>query len=435
MILAAAPVAPLSWHSLLIFLLQVSGLLLFALCLGRQAVRLGMPALVGELISGLLLGPSVFGLLVSDLAGWLMPAIPDQTHLIDAVSQLGVVLLVGISGTQLDVSMIRRRSITAARVSLLSLAIPLGLGVVTAYLLPASIYPGGVDRPVFALFLGVAMPSPPFGDSKDFRRHEPAVSRRSPTHLVAAMVDDTMGWLLLSIVSAMATIGVNLGVMALNVLYLGGVIIAAATVGRPLVRIALRAAATSTEDGPIITTAVIIILLGASMTQALKLEPVFGAFLAGIVISSSHAASLEKLAPLRALVMSVLAPLFLASAGLRIDLTALAAPTVLMSAIAVLLVAIIGKFTGAYLGARLSRLNHWEGIALSAGMNARGVVQIVVAAVGLRLAILNTATYMMIVLVAITISLMAGPVLRCAMAHVTENPEERRRKTTQSPAR
>jgi Kef-type K+ transport system membrane component KefB len=253
--------------------------------------------------------------------------------------------------------------------------------------------------------------------------------------LVAAMVDDTMGWLLLSIVSAMATIGVNLGVMSLNVLYLGGVIIAAATVGRPLVRIALRAAATSTEDGPIITTAVIIILLGASMTQALKLEPVFGAFLAGIVISSSHAASLEKLAPLRALVMSVLAPLFLASAGLRIDLTALAAPTVLMSAIAVLLVAIIGKFTGAYLGARLSRLNHWEGIALSAGMNARGVVQIVVAAVGLRLAILNTATYMMIVLVAITISLMAGPVLRCAMAHVTENPEERRRKTTQSPAR
>jgi Kef-type K+ transport system membrane component KefB len=252
--------------------------------------------------------------------------------------------------------------------------------------------------------------------------------------LIAAMVDDTLGWMLLSIVSAMATIGVSLGVVSLNVLYLGGVIVAVATVGRSLVRIALRAAARATETGPVITTTVIIILLGASMTQALKIEPIFGAFLAGIVISSSHGVSPAKLAPLRAFIMSVLAPLFLASAGLRIDLTALAVPTVFMSAIAVLLVATIGKFTGAYLGARLSRLSHWEGIALGAGMNARGVVQVDVATVGLRLAILNTATYTILVLVAITTSLMAAPVLRGAMAHLTENAEERRRRTIQTPA-
>jgi len=164
-----------------------------------------------------------------------------------------------------------------------------------------------------------------------------------------------------------------------------------------------------------------------SLTHALKMEPIFGAFLAGILISSSQAASPEKLAPLRALVMSVLAPLFLASAGLRIDLTALAAPTVLMCAIVVLLVAIIGKFTGAYLGARLSRLNHWEGITLGASMNARGVVQVIVATVGPRLGILNTATYTIIVLVAIITSLMAAPILRSAITHLAEDPEEQHR--------
>jgi len=178
------------------------------------------------------------------------------------------VLLVGIAGTQLDVSMIRRKATAATRVSLLSLIIPLGLGVATAYLLPSSIYPSGVNRTVFALLLGVALAvsSIPiiakiFADMNLLHRDVAQLS------LLAAMVDDTVGWLLLSIVSAMATIGVNLGVVSMNLLYLGGVIVAAATVGRPLVRIALLAAAKSTEPGPSITTTVIIILLGASLTR------------------------------------------------------------------------------------------------------------------------------------------------------------------------
>jgi Kef-type K+ transport system membrane component KefB len=135
----------------------------------------------------------------------------------------------------------------------------------------------------------------------------------------------------------------------------------------------------------------------------------------------------KDLTPLRTVVLSVLAPLFMATAGLRMDLTALADPQVLVAAIALLTVAIVGKFAGAYLGARTSRLSHWEGIALGAGMNARGVVEVVVATTGLRLGVLSIATYTVIVLIAVVTSVMGPPILRRAMSRVEQTESETER--------
>jgi len=138
---------------------------------------------------------------------------------------------------------------------------------------------------------------------------------------------------------------------------------------------------------------------------------------------------IARLAPLRTVVLWVLAPIFLASAGLRMDLTSLGDPDVLLSAVVILAVAILGKFVGAYIGARASGLNSWEGLALGAGMNARGVVEVVVAMVGLRLGVLQTSTFTIIVLVAIITSVMAPPLLRLAMERVEHTAEERLRKS------
>jgi Kef-type K+ transport system membrane component KefB len=123
-----------------------------------------------------------------------------------------------------------------------------------------------------------------------------------------------------------------------------------------------------------------------------------------------------------------LAPIFLATAGLRMDLTELRRPSVALVAMLALVIAIAGKYAGAYLGARLSRLSNWEAMALGAGMNARGVVEVVVASVGLRLGVLNTATYTVIVLVAIATSIMAPPLLRMAMRRIVQSEEEVNRK-------
>ncbi len=135
-----------------------------------------------------------------------------------------------------------------------------------------------------------------------------------------------------------------------------------------------------------------------------------------------------SVAPLRIVVMAVLAPIFFATVGLRVDLTALGEPRVLLAAVIVLAVAVFGKFAGVYAGARASRLTPWEALALGAGMNARGVIEIVVASVGVRLGVLSTETYTVIVLVAIVTSVMAPPILRRAMRQVEQTAAEEQRR-------
>ncbi|MEU8388638.1 cation:proton antiporter [Micromonospora sp. NPDC048843] len=450
----AAPVAPVAAHYLLVFLLQVSILLLLALLLGRLATRFGMPAVVGELCTGVLLGPSLLDHVAPGVADWLLPKDAGQFHLLDAVGQIGVLLLVGITGTEINFALVRRRGATAARVSIGGFIVPLGLGVATGYLLPASFLADEGDRTVFALFLGVAMcvsAIPVIAKTL----MDMNLMHRNVGQLIlsAGMVDDVFGWLMLSVVSAMATTGLRVQQVGLSLLYLLVVIGFAAFIGRPLVRSALRLAARSAEAGPIVATTVVIVLLGAAATHAMGLEAVFGAFVAGILIGMCgrtirdqtaipgavdapirdrvrSGVDLGRLAPLRTVVLGVLAPLFFATAGLRMDLTALGDPVVLAAAIVVLLIAILGKFAGAYIGARASRLTRWEALALGSGMNARGVIEVIVAMVGLQLGVLSTAAYTVIVLVAIVTSLMAPPALRFTMRRVEHTAEEQLRQRT-----
>jgi Kef-type K+ transport system membrane component KefB len=433
MVLAAVPVAPIGAHQILILLLQIGILLLLALLLGRLAVRFGMPAIVGELCAGVVVGPSVLSHIAPDFYNWLLPHDSAQFHLLDAIGQIGVLLLVGLTGVSMDLGLMRRRGGTAAGISVAGVALPLGLGVLTGLLLPASLLPGSAERSTFALFLGVAMgvsAIPVIAKTlMELRLLHRNVGQLT---LCAVMIDDIVGWLLLSIVAAMATGGVRAGNVLLSIGYLA-LVIGCAVLARPMVRAALRVAERHDrrrEDGVTVAFVTILVLLGAAATQAMHLEAVFGAFVCGILISSCGVVNVARLAPLRSVVLSVLAPLFFATAGLRMDLTALGRPKILLAGLVVLLVAIFGKFVGAYSGARLSRIGHWEALALGAGMNARGVIEVIIAMVGLRLGVLSAEVYTIIVLVAIVTSLMAPPILRLAMARVEHTAEERLRAAT-----
>ena len=430
MFVAADPIAPLSQHMLLVFLLQIAALLGLALLLGRLAVRLGLPALVGELLTGVVLGPSLLGHLAPGLAAWLLPAEPDQMHLLDGLGQFGVLLLVGVAGAHLDLAGLRRRRATALRISAFGLALPLTLGVAAGLLAPSQLVAEGSDRVTFACFVAVAMSVtaiPVIAKAlADMRLMHRDIGQLI---LTAGMIDDTVGWFGLALVSAMATSGLTGGTVATSVLELVLVVLFFWLVGRHVIRWVMSRAARSRETGPPVAAAVVLILLGAAATQSLGLEAVFGAFLTGIFVAG--AVEPARLAPLRTVVLAVLAPIFLATAGLRIDLGGLADPQVAIAAVVALAIAIVGKFGGAYIGARTSRMSHWEGIALGAGMNARGVVEIVVAMVGLRLGVLTPATFTIVVLIAIVTSLMAPPILRLAMTRVEQTADERLRATAQ----
>ena len=438
MVLAAdfAPLPQVSAHELLVFLVEVGVLLATALVLGRVAVKLTLPAIAGELLAGVLLGPTLLGHLAAGGWRWLFPSSAGQAHMIDGLGQIGLLLLVGLCGAQLDLKYAHRRRATAMKVSLGSLLVPLGIGIAAGFVLPDVLLSPTATRPTFAVFLGVAMCvsaipviAKTLLDMKLMHRDLGQLT------LTAGMVTDAVGWFLLSVVSAMATGGVHGWRVGLAIGALVGFVGAAALVGRPLVRWLFKLASRSEESGPSVATAVVVILAGAAITQSLGLEAVFGAFVAGTLIGApgtSDVVSPVRLASLRTFAMWVGAPLFLATAGLRMDLTALRQPTVLVSALVVLAVAIVGKFAGAYLGGRLSRLSRRECVALGAGMNARGVVEVVVALAGLRLGVLTSATYTIIVLVAVVTSLMAPPLLRRAMAAIDDTAEERLREIDQA---
>jgi Kef-type K+ transport system membrane component KefB len=423
------PIPTIPSHQLVVFLLQVGLLLLLAVGLGKLALRFKMPAIVGELCAGVLAGPSVLAHLAPGVSAWLLPRDPAQFHLLDAVGQVGVLLLVGITGIQMDLRLLRRKAGPAATVGIAGLIVPLGLGVGVALLLPGELVPVHAARGTFALFVGVAIgvsAIPVIAKTlSDLRLLHRDIGQLI---LCAVCVDDTIGWLLLAVASALAAGQVRAASIAR---LLGGLalVIVVAVLARPVVRASLRAAASRPDNGPTVALVTIGVLLAAAGTQALGLEAVFGAFVCGIVIASSGGVDPARLAPLRVSVLSVLAPVYFATAGLRMDLTALARPTVALAGLAVLVVAIVAKFAGAYAGARLSRLGHWRALALGAGMNARGVVEVIVAMVGLQLGLLTPAMYTIIVLVAIVTSLMAPPLLRWTSGRIDFTAEERLRES------
>lgn len=435
MVLASTftPIPQISSHELLIFLLQTGLLLATALVLGRLAAKLVLPAVIGELLAGVLLGPTVFGHAAPGVWRWLFPAATAQAHMVDGLGQIGLLLLVGITGAQLDLAYLRRSGATAAKVSISGLLIPLGAGIAVGFALPAVLLSTTTTRPTFAVFLGVAMcvsALPVIAKTLlDMKMMHRDVGQLT---LTAGMVDDAVGWFLLSVVSAMAAGAVHGWRVALTVGELVGFVAVAIVLGRPLVRWLFQLTNRTTDSGPAVTTAVVIIMAGGTITQSLGLEAAFGAFVAGVLIGAPGVIAPNRLAALRSFVLWVGAPIFLATAGLRMDLTVLAHRTVLISALVVLTVAIAGKFAGAYLGGRLSRLSNRECLALGAGMNARGVIEVVVALTGLRLGVLTTTTYTIIVLVAVVTSMIAPPILRRAMAEITPTTTELLRERAQA---
>ena len=421
------PVPPLEAARMLLFLLQVGALLLAAVLLGRVALRLGLPRMVGELLAGVLLGPTVLGNLVPAVSDRLFPVEAGQMHLLDVVAQLGVLLLVALTGAHLDITGARRHARAAATVSLGGLLLPLALGVLTGFLLPGELIPTGTDRGVLALFLGVAMCVTAVPVVARMLLELDLLHRRvGQLTMTAAVVDDTVGWLLLALVAALAAGSAGASLPAALVVLVLLLVVAVAVDRWAARRLRPGPDGRVMEAGPSTALAMITVLAFSAASAAGGLEPLLGAFVAGVAVLRHIDPA--RLAGLRTVVLWVLTPLFLATIGLRIDLTELARPVVLATSAAVLGLAVLGKFVGVYTGARLSRIGPRESVALGVGMNTRGMVEVVVALVGLRLGILSTALFTVVILLAIATSVGVPPLLRGVMRRVPARADEVRRR-------
>ncbi len=419
-----------SEHQLLIFWLQLFALLLAARLLGAAMRVIGQPAVIGELAAGLLLGPSVLGQLAPAAHAWLFPDDPLQRSLLAGPAWIGVFLLLILTGLETDLALIRRLGRAAARVALGSLLIPVAAGIALGIGLPGSFVGGDTERSVFALFMGTALGisalpviAKILSDLDLMRRNVAQLL------LAAAMANDVAGWILLGVVAGLAQSGSLDGVrLALTVAGLVVFLGLAGTLGQRGVDALLRVARVRGWGLSGSLTVILLVALGAgSLTHALGLEAVFGAFVAGIVIGRSRFHDADVFPHLDGITRSFFAPLFFASAGLRVDLSLLGDPEVLRWGALVVLAASASKAIGAGLGAASAGLPRREGLALGIGLNARGAIEIVVATVGLSLGVLNERSYTLIVLMALLTSMMAPPLLRLVLRDWHGDEEEQAR--------
>jgi Kef-type K+ transport system membrane component KefB/nucleotide-binding universal stress UspA family protein len=425
-----AVIEPIDHHAVVILLLQLGLLLLTARGLGQVAVRFGLPSVVGELLAGVVLGPSLLGTFAPGVFETVVPFEPEQFHLLEVVSMLGVLMLLVVTGMETDLQLIRQKGRSAAAISLFGIAIPFGAGVVLGQFMPEQFIADPSQRLVFSLFLGTAMGISAIPVIAKVLIEMNVVRRDiGQITLAAGMIDDTIGWILLSVVAGLARSGVvEVSSVMQSLLAVVAVVGLSFTVGRRLVERLFRSVDNSIGgDGAKITLLMVLTLLFGAVTHQLGIEAVLGAFLVGILVGQLRRFGHQTRHMFETMTMAVFAPIFFAASGLRVDLTSMADPTILGMGLVVLAVAIVGKFVGAAVGAKLSGMGKWESVSLGAGMNARGAIEIIVATIGLSLGILTPEMYTIILMVAIVTSLMAPPILRWSLQHIPYSDEERER--------
>ncbi len=409
------------------FLFQVGVLLLTSRVLAELMKRAGQAAVIGELFAGVLLGRSVLGALWPSLFNLLFPPDPAIAHLLEALAWIGVIMLLLYIGLEIDLRILRGMGQTAAMVSAFGLVIPFACGLALGYLLPAQYLAAPDQRLIFTLFMAVALAISAVPVIAKILIDLGLLHRDLGMLILAAgIVDDTTGWLLLSLVAGLAERGtIDLASFATLLAAAAAFIAFCYFAGSRLVVRLLR----WTDDHAYAEHAkfsvMVAVALGCAIaTQAIGIHAVFGAFIAGLMLRESTRIKRTERAELEAVTLGFLAPLFFAYSGLRADLSALRDP--LVPAL-VLGIACFGKLAGCGLGGLLGGLKPREALAVAIGMNARGEMGILVALIGLSLGVLTPQMYTIIIMVAVVTSLITPPLLSWAIGAVGERPSETER--------
>ncbi|WP_224447032.1 cation:proton antiporter [Haloprofundus salilacus] len=431
-------IEPLGHHELFLVITQLVVLLVTARALGEAFSRIGQPTVVGELLAGVLLGPSVLGLALPGVYDSLFAVSESQFHLLEIVAWLGLIMLLVVTGLETDVDLIISKGRTAVVLSLGGILVPFATGFALGWYLPLEFIAAPEQRLVFSLFIATAMSISAIPVIAKVLI-ELDVIRRDVGQLIlaAGMVDDTLGWILLATVAGLARSGVvdvsSAATTVLSVVVFLGV---AFTVGQRFVRELVRWVDNVVGgEMALLTTLMALALAAGAVTQFLGLEAILGAFVVGILVGQVKRFDYNLRHTFEIVTLGIFAPIFFAIAGLRMNVAALFDPTVFAVGLVVLAVACFGKFAGIIGASWVAGLSRWEGITIGGGMNARGAMEIIVATIGLGLGILTTEMYSIIVMIAIVTSLMAPTVMRWSIPKIEISDEERARLEQESQRR
>jgi Kef-type K+ transport system membrane component KefB/nucleotide-binding universal stress UspA family protein len=413
-----------------LFIAQLALLLLVGRLMGEAAQRIGQPSVMGQLIGGLLLGPSFFGLLWPSAQHAIFPADPVQKSMLDAVSELGVLMLLLLTGMETDLQLVRRVGGTAITVAIAGVAIPFACGFTLGEFLPAEFLPRPDARLVTAIFLGTALSISSVKIVAIVIREMNFMRRDLGQIIVAsAILEDTIGWVIIAIAFGLAAAG-TIDVWSVSRAVVGTALfmVASFTVGRRIVFRLIRWANDNfRSDFPVITTILIIMAAMALTTQLIGVNTVLGAFVAGILIGESPILTRHIDEELRGLIVALFMPVFFGLSGLNADLTILRSPDLALLAVGLIAIASIGKFLGAFIGGTIGGLSRAESLALGCGMNARGSTEVIVATLGLSTGLLSQNLFTLIVTMAIVTTTAMPSMLRWALKRLPLRKKERLR--------
>lgn len=405
--------AALTHHEITVMLLSLGILLALARTLGEIAQWLQQPAVVGEILAGILLGPTVLGMLAPE---WNRALFPTQGALADVLSGLttvAVTLFLLVAGMEVDLSTVWRQGPNSLKLSVCGMVVPFLVGFVVAWFAPQSIgVHADADPLIFALFFATALSISAL----------PVIAKtlmdlnlyRSDFGMVivsAAIVDDVTGWIIFAIVLGMiGSAGGPPNHIGLTIACTLLFAIVMLTVVRWLIHRMLPYIQAYTHwPGGVLSFALTLALFSAALTEWIGIHAIFGAFLAGVAIGDSSHLRERTRATIENFVSFIFAPLFFASIGLRINITShFDLPIIL----AVLIIACAGKLSGCWLGGKWAGMPPRDRWAIAFGMNARGAMEIILGLLAWEAGVIRQRLFVALVIMALVTSMMAGPMLQ-----------------------
>lgn len=408
----------LSSNELVIFLTSISIMLIGARIFAETLKKIKLPLVLGEMIVGIVLGPTVLGFIFPDWHKTIFPETGNVSVSLQALTQLSVILLLFVAGLEVQLPQVLKQGKPAMFTSIFSMIIPFSLGFWISWHFPNFfLMKEGEDHLVFSLFFGTALSISALPviarilmDLNLFK------SKIGMLIIASAMFNDLLGWLIFSAVLALMK-GTGAGAdIGLTIFYIIGFGIFMLTLGRKLLNYAIPFAQTKLSwPGGILGFSLGFCLLAAAFTEALGIHAILGAFIMGIAVGDSVHLHERAREIIHQFITNIFAPLFFVSIGLHFNFVNHFDG---MLVLVICVLAFVGKIVGASIGAYMGGLDLRSSLAVGAGMNARGAMEIILSTLAFNAGIISSEIYTALVIMALLTSMCAGPMIRLILKKV-----------------
>jgi Kef-type K+ transport system membrane component KefB len=397
-------------HPLAILLAQIVSIVIVARLFGWVCKKVGQPTVIGEIIAGIVLGPSLVGMYFPEFSAALFPAasLPNLQFL----SQIGLILFMFVVGMELDLSVLKNKAHEAVVISHASIIIPFSIGMGLSYFIYEQFAPQNTQFLPFALFMGIAMSITAFPVLARIVQERGIQKTRLGTIVITcAAADDITAWCLLAAVIAIAKAGSFVSSVYVIALSVGYVLLMLKVVRPFLKRVGDLHASSENLSKPVVAIFFVTLILSAYATEVIGIHALFGAFLAGVIMPDNTSFRNLFIEKIEDVALVLLLPLFFVFTGLRTQIGLLDDVQLWQVTGLIVLAAVVGKFAGSALPARFVGQNWKDSLSIGALMNTRGLMELVVLNIGYDLGVLGPEIFAMMVIMALVTTIMTGPAL------------------------